>query len=251
MFSGFYTISSGLLTRQRELDVIGNNLVNLQTPGYRADVLVTSAFEQQLMTRIEQDGSAVLGDGIQATAAVVDEVIPLFHSGLIDQTDRMMDIAINGSGFFNIQAETGEVYLTRSGEFDVDEEGYLTLPGFGRVLGQGGEILVENQFFTVTPEGAVINAEGDSVDTLLLTSPPDGTTLQKLENGMLQFPEGAAAVAEQGYTLVQGAIERSNVDMTQEMLRMIDAQRSFQSCSSALQIIDTMNRKTAQQMLSL
>lgn len=61
MLSGFYTIASGILTRQREIDTIGNNLVNAQTPGYRSKRMVMSAFEQELMTRKDANSRTVIG----------------------------------------------------------------------------------------------------------------------------------------------------------------------------------------------
>ena len=140
MLSGYYTIASGMLSNQRNLDAIGNNLVNSQTPGYRGERVVNSAFEMELMTRREATGNEVLGDGVGQVAAIVDDSVTMFQSGLLKDTGRNLDVSINGSGFFNIAAADGTTYLTRNGGFDIDEEGYLILPGYGRVLGQNGEI---------------------------------------------------------------------------------------------------------------
>ncbi|NLH00329.1 MAG: flagellar biosynthesis protein FlgG, partial [Clostridiales bacterium] len=71
MLSGFYTIASGIIVNQRNLETIGNNLTNIQTPGYRGERIVKSAFEQELMSRLEASGNTVLGDGIGATAVLV------------------------------------------------------------------------------------------------------------------------------------------------------------------------------------
>ena len=87
MLSGYYTIASGILTRQRELDVIGNNLVNVTTPGYRAEKMLISSFDQELLTRQEAYQTDALAES-SSTAAVVDEVVSLFHNGTIKQTGR-------------------------------------------------------------------------------------------------------------------------------------------------------------------
>ena len=71
MLSGFYTISSGLLTRQRELDVISNNLVNTQTPGFRGDRMLTTSFEQELLIRKEQGGKQAIGGSLADRKSVV------------------------------------------------------------------------------------------------------------------------------------------------------------------------------------
>ena len=64
MYSGFYTLASGILTRQNEIDVLGNNITNIKTPGYKADRVETSAFEMELMVRMENGNPDVLGEGV-------------------------------------------------------------------------------------------------------------------------------------------------------------------------------------------
>lgn len=251
MLGGYYTIASGMLSRQRELDVIGNNLVNTRTPGYRADRLVISSFQQELLTRMESGGKTVLGNGKASTATIVGEVVPLFQGGTIEATDRSTDMAINGEGFFNIQAKDGSVSLTRSGQFDLDEEGYLMLPGFGRVLGEGGPLKLERTDFSVETDGTVYDHQGRQVGRLLVTVPPNGTPLVKQTNGMFRFPNGVTGVASTNYAVLQKNLEQSNVDMNQEMTNLIEAQRGFQSCASALQIMDALNRKAASQLGAL
>ena len=249
MLSGYYTIASGILTRQRELDVIGNNLVNVTTPGYRAEKMLISSFDQELLTRQEAYQTDALAES-SSTAAVVDEVVSLFHNGTIKQTGRGLDAAINGEGFFNIQTADG-TQLTRNGQFEIDEEGYLNLPNFGRVLGQNGPIRVENENFRMDADGSIYSDDGALLGTLQITVPGENATLLKLENGLFQVGQGGAVRAAQGYALAQGSLELSNVDMNKEMTNMIEAQRAFQTSSSALQIIDAMNRKAASQLLSI
>lgn len=250
MFSGFYTLASGMLTQQRNLDVIGNNMINGQTPGYRADSLEISAFEKELLSRETAQGDLYYGAG--APAAIVSNVYQLMHGGTIKNTERNMDIAVDGSGFFNIQAATDNnvTYLTRNGQFDVDAEGYLELPGFGRVLGTNGQPLqVQNEHFTVEEDGNIFRQDGTLAGTLQLTV-TDGT-LVKLENGMFQLPQGANAMQATGFRTVQGNLELSNVDMNREMSNLIVAQRAFQNNSAALQILDSINEKSASQIASI
>lgn len=250
MLSGYYTIASGMMTNQRQLDVIGNNLVNAQTPGYRADRLVVSSFEQELLTRREGSGDLTLGRGVAATSAVVGEVVPLFNSGMVQSTDRALDVAIDGDGFFNIQGTDGTTYLTRNGQFDIDQNGYLILPGVGRVLGQGGPLQV-GENFTLQENGELYNSEGTQIGALRLSAAPENTPMIKLENGLFRLPDGAQAQNVNGSRLLQKQVERSNVDMNLEMTKLIEAQRAFQACSSALQVMDGINRKAASQLAAL
>lgn len=249
MLSGFYTIASGMLTNQRNIDTIGNNLVNLQTPGYRTERLIGSSFEMELMIRREQQGTEVLGDGIGASAAIVGDVVTIFDGGTLKPTDRALDAAINGEGFFNIAGTGGVNYLTRNGSFDIDEEGYLILPGLGRVLGENGEIRVETSDISIRADGSIENNRGETIARLLISAPGENTVLERQANGMFTS-EGPLAAAE-NFEVIQNYLELSNSDMNTEMTNLLAAQRAFQTCSAALQIIDGIDRKAATQIASI
>lgn len=242
MFSGYYTIASGMLTAQRTLDVIGKNLVNVDTPGYRGERLITSSFEMELLSRQENGGYTTLGSGVGAGVLnVVETTATIMSGGSIQSTGRETDIAIGGNGFFNIAGNNGANYVTRNGNFSIDEQGYLCLPGFGRVLGEGGPIQVGKAGFSVLSDGTIYNANGQNLGRLRITMPADNATLERMDNGMFVVTGGQ--VNATGYSTVQYSLERSNVDYNQEMMSLIQAQRAFQLCSSALQITDTMDQK--------
>lgn len=249
MLAGFYTIASGLLANQKKLNVIGTNLVNSQTPGYRAERPVASTFGEALAVRKESVRSGAIGTGAPVTS--IKNVETLFDSGNLKPTERSLDFAINGEGYFNIQAEGGEnVVLTRNGQFDIDAEGYLILPGVGRVLGDAGPLLVESDNLEIKPDGSLVSGDGKNLGSLRISAPAEGTVLEKLESGMYRLPDGAEA-EEQDSALIQGWLELSNVDYNRELTRLIEAQRAFQSCSTALQIADDINQKAAAQIASL
>lgn len=248
MHSGFYTIASGLLTRQREIDTIGNNLANLQTPGYRSDRIVTSAFELGLLKQQEGGTERTLGDG-GSPITVVGDSVTVMTGGDFQSTGRTLDIAIGGDGFFNVQGQDGTTYLTRNGQFTVDEQGYLSLAGLGRVLGQGGLLQVGSDQVTVDQTGNVYNDAGALVGTLSITRQADDTVLEKMDNGAFTAPQGT--VNAQDYTIYQGVLERSNVDMNQEMTNFISAQRAFQTCSSALKMIDELDQAAATKIAAI
>lgn len=242
MLSGYYTISSGILTRQRELDIIGDNLVNARTPGYQAQRAVSSTFDMELLIRQQAEGQTVLNPGYASVEAIIDDVVDIYGQGSIDETGLETDLAIGGEGFFNIAGEN-ETYLTRNGNFQIDTEGYLALEGYGRVLSTAGApIRVMRSGFSVNSYGDVFDSEGRSLGRLRITAPNDGATLERLDNGMFRIENGGGRDA-QNYEIAQKHIEYSNVDMNREMTYLIQSQRAFQSCSSALQIIDSMNQK--------
>ena len=187
MLEGFYTAASGMLMQQRTLDVLTNNIVNAKTPGYRANRVVSTTFEQEFMTRLEQQNTGRIGVG--APIRVVAEVPTRFDPNSLEETQRPFDFAINGPGFFNIQGGTDEEpeqFLTRNGNFDLDEEGNLILRGAGKVLGRRGVIQIDTANFTVNSNGDVYNERGRLIDTILITEPAPEAELLAQQNGLYQ-----------------------------------------------------------------
>lgn len=237
------------MANQKSLDVIGNNLINSETTGYRAERTVYSAFEMELMTARSNGFQKVLGDGTGSPIAVIGDQKTLFQSGTIETTNRSLDVAINGDGFFNITGEDGTTYLTRNGGFDLDTEGYLVLPGVGRVLGSGGYIRAAGTNISIASDGTVTSASGGSLGRILVSSPADYSSLERTESGM--FTSDGFLPASTNYKLIQNSLEKSNVNLNVELTNLVSAQRAFQSCSSALSTIDAINRKAAQQLAAI
>lgn len=259
MYQGFYTIASGVLMQQRSLNVLSNNLVNANTPGYKASRLVSTTFDKELL-RVENQMRTNIG-GV-SVINIASEEPTRFDSESLLETGRSLDMAINGEGFFQIQApapenedgeEEGEgaIYLTRNGNFALDEEGYLELEGFGRVLGQNGPIQLNDVNFTLQEDGSLYNADGNYVDTLSLVVPAEGEVMERADNALFQLADGAEGEPATSFTMVQNWLERSNIDANREYTLLMEAQRSFQACSTALQIADRLNQKAAQQIAAL
>ncbi|MDL2219726.1 flagellar hook-basal body protein [Ruminococcaceae bacterium OttesenSCG-928-O06] len=235
MLQGFYSAASGMLMQQRHLNVVANNLANAQTPGYKTNRLVSTTFQQALLARLEPGNSAYIGTG--ESTRIVDEVADIWTEGGIMETGRPFDLAITGYGFFNVQGADGTVYLTRNGQFDLDDEGFLMLPGEGRVLGaNGAPIQVTTSDINVSATGAITNSvTGAAIGQLAITEPTEDAVVEQARNTMYT----ATATQPAGQPgIVQGAYENSNVNLTDELTAMIIAQRNFSSASQALQFID-------------
>ena len=257
MLRGFYTAASGILTQQRSLDVLANNIANVRTPGFRASRVVSGSFEQELQARMEGQNSALIGSS--APMQVVSEVpTRWFDTSFLQETGSPFDLAIDGEGFFNIQAPAdadggeGPRYLTRNGSFVRNGEGQLELEGVGLVLGQDGPITLEDAGFTVEADGSVYDSEGDYVDQLLVTLPPADVEIRLAGNGLYTAEALEDNPQVDGSTrLVQGWLESANVDLNREYAAVIEAQRAFQACSTALQIIDKIDQRAATEIAAL
>ena len=201
------------------------------------------------MTAIDSTGQKVLGDGVGAQITTINANNTLFQEGEIESTGRSLDVAINGEGFFSITGEDGKTYLTRNGGFDLDTEGYLVLPGVGRVLGSSGYIKASGTSIEISADGTVKSSAGATLGKILVSSPTDYSTLKRTENGLFTTEEVVPVSTK--YQLSQKNLEKSNVVMNVELTNLIAAQRSFQGCSSALATIDAINRKAAQQIAAI
>ena len=240
MFSGFYTIASGMMMNQKELNVAANNLANVRTNGYRSKRLVKTTFDETFVRQMNGQNT-VIGSG--STINLAGAEMPSHKQGEIQDTGKNYDLAIGGDGYFVIQGENG-TYLTRNGHFSTDEEGNLILPGVGMVMGDGGPVYVDENGFNVGKDGIVYDDEGNELDQVQIMNPDDVNALTLNENGT--YSVGAGDNLTQVYPSVyQGKLEKSGVDLNTEMTRTMEVQRAFQSCAKALTILDQMNQKSA------
>lgn len=242
MFSGFYTVASGVLMNQRALNMVSENVANQQTPGYMAKRLIKTTFGDELVRQQNLQNTSIGGG--DPISIVAKEAIDSSEGEYAD-TGRIYDIAANGAGFFTIQGQNGEVY-TRNGNFDVDGEGYLVLPGVGRVLGEGGPIQVNGSRFIVGRSGNVYDLDANVLGLLQMQGPEDYNTLVQNTDGTYSNPGGQMRRVYP--EMRQGVLEESNVDLGREMTDAMSYQRAFQTCSKALTIVDQMNQKTASEI---
>lgn len=234
MYKGFYNLTSGMLSQGRRLDVISNNMTNLSTAGYKSDIYTDSTFREHMVSRVgnkDKTGTTEIGGGsyILAPSALYTD----YTQGVLEPTGIPLDFAIEGDGFFAINAEGGVAY-SRSGSFTLDDEGYLTLPGMGRVRSaEGAEIQLGTDDITADNHGN-ISVNGEFVAKLGVFSFPDNGALVRNERGLFT---GAGAQAVDS-TVRWQMEERSNVVLIDQMVNMITAQRALQSAAQISKMYD-------------
>lgn len=250
MSTGFFTAASGMLMQQRTLNVIANNMANSSTPGFKTERVVSSTFQQDLLMCQEGYNKSSIGKG--DAIKVVEDVPTQFDESFIKPTDRPFDLAIQGEGYFTVKDSEGKQYLTRNGQFDIDDNGYLVLPNVGRVQGSKGDIKIGGSDFTVNSEGNVYNSKDRMVGTLQIVGVTADANLEKFPNGMFQVPGGegipgdtAGLYEVKSPVIGQGILESSNTNFNREVALLMETQRTFQSCSKALMMIDEIDQKTA------
>ena len=254
MYQGFYNLVSGMLTQSRNLNVISNNMVNVQTAGYKHDTMVSTTFEEEMLYRTgrrsknEREDLATTSKITTASQTYVN-----YEQGSFDPTEGLYDFALSGNGFFCIQTEDGIRY-TRNGSFAVDEDGYLVLNDLGRVQSMDGQpIQIDNEDFSVDSSGRIVaqistpqGTEERDYGTLRVVDFADYNGLHREDNGLFSTNQAPLQVVTgQETNVLWKVLEKSNVDMMEEMTAMMSSQRALQSAAQMLRMYDTLMSKSA------
>lgn len=257
MYQGFYNLTSGMLTQSRNLNVISNNMANVQTAGYKRDKMVSTTFQEEMLYRTGKrykEDAQPLATTSKIRAA--DQTYVNYEQGGFDLTDGILDFAMADKGFFCIDTPAGVRY-TRNGSFHVDNEGYLALNGVGRVQGADGQpIRIDNENFTVDGNGNISvtevsggGADGDTttevrqMGTLRVVDFDDYEQLHKEDYGV--FSTGQEPRNVEQPAVMWKMLEKSNVDMMEEMVSMMTSQRALQSAAQVLKMYDQIMSKAA------
>ena len=236
MFKGFYNLTSGMYTHQQNLNVVGNNLVNVSTPGYKESRYTASTFDDVMYARVGNVQKVYTDIGRQSYIRANSEIYVNQDQGIPEPTNIPLDFAIYGEGFFAVQGEDGQVSYTRSGSFSLDDEGYLCFPGQGRVLDpQGNSILLATDKIESDTWGNIFSENGAQLGQLGVYTFPDLDQLEYNDQGMFT---GAGAEAMDNPFIYWKYLERSNVDMIRQMTEMLTCQRSLQSAAQVTEMYD-------------
>ncbi|AAD36610.1 flagellar basal-body rod protein FlgF [Thermotoga maritima MSB8] len=248
MTRGIYNAAMGMLVDMAKLDRIANDLANVDTAGYKQDREAFRAYLRREVFRQEpnpvESRTKKVPIGPLEYATVLDEVRTDLSQGPVEETDVPYHLAINGEGFFRIEFNGGE-YYTRNGEFTVNSEGYIVTNYGGYLLDENGERVRFFDDFTVDEEGYVRDAYGNIVTRIgvyNLENPEKfGNTLFTGENPS----------PSENFRIMQGYVEKSNVDALKAMVDMISAMRHYELSQRAVTVNDELNGKLINSLASL
>ncbi len=259
MIRSLWISKTGLDAQQTQMDVIANNLANVSTAGFKRSRAV---FEDLLYQTLRQPGAqssqqTQLPSGLQLGTGVRPVATErIFTQGNLQQTSNSKDLAVNGEGFFQVLLPDGTAAYTRDGSFQVDNQGQLvTSSGF--VIQPAITIPANAQSITVGRDGTVsISTQGSStptqVGTLQLSTFINNAGLESRgENLYVETGASGNASANTPGTngagsISQGYIETSNVNVTEELVNMIQTQRAYEINSKAITTSDQMLQKLSQ-----
>ena len=241
MFQGFYDLTSNMITQNRNMNVISNNMTNVSTPGYKSDTVVQSTFRDEMIYRFDKYGRTPVGVSSRVDTAA--ERVTDHSEGAMKETGRNLDLALAGNGFFVIQTQNGNVY-TRNGSFNIDDQGYLRLDGVGRVMGTNGPIRLNTDDVVVDGQGNIrSNENGQYFGRLRLVDFANYGQLTKITGGVFR---ANGQLQNAGAAVRQKFVEDSNVSMIDEMTAMMTGQRALQSSAQVLKMYDQLIAKAVQ-----
>ena len=255
MMRALWTASTGMLAQQLNVDNISNNMANVNSVGYKKSRM---EFKDLLYETMEngmvKDGQGKpvnlqVGHGVMTAASV-----KFFTTGNLESTENPYDLAINGSGFFKVLGEDGKEYYTKDGSFKISPDGenynLVTSEGYF-VQGDNGNIELGTDVKDV-----IINSVGQ-----ISVKREDGTTEEIGNLSISNFvnPAGLESVGRNLYSptsasgeafdtgndgtggeILQGYLEYSNVQVVEEMVKLIQAQRAYEMNSKTIQTADDM-----------
>ncbi|MCW3478059.1 flagellar basal-body rod protein FlgG [Neisseriaceae bacterium JH1-16] len=259
MMRSLYIAKTGMDSSQFQLDVTSNNLANVNTKGFKRG---NAVFEDLYYQTIRQPGAQLSNGNTVPTGLQVGSgstpvaAVKVFTEGNLEQTSQPLDMAIQGDGFFRVTQADGTIAYTRDGEFRRNENGdivtanglqldpNINIPANARnvTISQAGVVQ-----YTVPGNTALQNAGTIQLSTFInpqgLNSIGQNLYLETAASGAPQ--DGDPATDSRG-TVMQGWLEDSNVNVTQELVNMIQAQRSFEMNSRAIKTSDEMLQRVAQ-----
>lgn len=225
MIKGIYSSAAGMAAQEQKINVIGSNIANSQTDGFKRDAVSLRSFREEMVRRMAGD----VPIGTLSTGSAVDSVRTDLTQGGIEPTGKTTDLSISGDGFFAVEQGDGTVQYTRNGAFEIDPQGDLALSSGEKLLGGDGlPVHVGSDAFTVAADGTVTVGGSAAGRIVLYDSQPTGGAV-KNSSGFFSI----AAPRPAAGTIRQGSLESSNVDVADELTGMMAATRSFQSCQQA------------------
>ncbi len=253
MMRSLYTAASGMMAQQMNIDNISHNLANSQSTGYKKSRV---QFEDLLYATTRDpnsEGTAGTQVGMGVRAVGTDR---MFSQGSLQKTDDPYHVAIQGDGFFKVNTPDGKVAYTRDGSFKYNANSGQLVTSSGASLGVNIPKDLTN--IKIDEDGAIkgilLNGDGKEVTVgqLNLTRFVNPNGMQAI-GGNLFVPTEVAGAAKEGSPasqgfggLVQGHLEKSNINIVEEMINIVRAQRSFEMNQKGVQASDEMMRMTNQ-----
>ena len=221
MVRGLYTAYTGMMNQQARLDVITNNLANASTVGYKKEGSTSQAFDSMYTQKIKDGSEGYINRriGKESLGVKIGETYTDYTQGSFKVTGNTLDLALEGTGFFNIEyasksGNTSTKY-TRDGSFSINNEGMLVTEDGDYLLGENGRIQIPSGAEVVVDELGNVYADEQLVDKIKLSDFEDYNYLKKFGENLYTAVDGATEKTGDG-KVRQGYLEMSNINVISE-----------------------------------
>ena len=244
MIRGLYTSATGMLATQTQSEVIGDNVANLKTLGYKEQLASNISFPSMLIERMggNQPSGAVQIGGL-GTGVGVDRVALSNTQGALQTTDLKTDLALTSLGYFVVQTPGGERY-TRNGHFQRDANGMLQSPDGYALQGEKGPIGPLSSDFSVSADGTIMD-KGQILDRLRVVDIPADALKRE---GQSLYSASQPIQVSTAAQVLQGSIEASNVDLSGQMIQMMTVMKAYEANQRVIQTQDEMLGKAVNEV---
>jgi flagellar basal-body rod protein FlgG len=245
--NGAFSIGAvGLDAQQKALDTIANNISNMATSGFkRTEVRFTEVLANQPDDGVPRAG---LGAAGVTSSGVRSDLLQLIdEQGKVESTGNPLDLAVNGQGFIEVMGPGGQTLLWRGGRLKVGEEGRL-MTAAGLELKANITVPTDTTNLEVGSDGVVRAKAGAAeelveIGQIMLVKVEDSTTVEPVDGGFYRLQDGvqltdAKPGDDSAGVLVQGSLERSTVELNQEMVDLLMVQRAYAANAQVVQAAD-------------
>jgi len=247
LYRGVYTAAMGMLADLTKIDTLSNNLANIETNGYKADTPAFRTYFERAIYRIKPEPENRRVDvtkiGNVEQAIIVDEIHTNFSQGYLEQTKVPSHMAISGNAYFAVR-KGDQVFYTRNGEFIVDRNGQLVNTQGYYLLDSNGQVIQFPENGSIDEAGNVFDQNGNVVSRIALYTLQNPKKVgETLFTGQAQVIDANVQNQNNEVRILTGFVEKSNVNAVREMVKMIEAQRHYDTTSKAIVIHDELLNK--------
>lgn len=224
-----------LINQEQRLNQVANNLANVDTPGFKKETVTFDEMLYQANRTRQRVGKAL-------------RINTIHQQGIVQKTDAPLDLAISGDGFFKVETPAGVRY-TRAGNFQRNNEGLLVTANGYPVLGEGGPVTITGNRVDIARDGTLF-IDGVKTNRLTVVT-ADPAALKKEGENLFRLVDGAAEGEPQNFQLLQGHLEKSNVNTVTEMTEMIDLYRAYEGQQKMIRAVDDLDDLAVRKVGSL
>ena len=237
MSDAFAILGAGMINDLDRLSMISHNLANSTTSGYKKQIPVNSSFVDYISS---QSNSVPGSDKLSMMSVSIPQVVAKMDDsqGTMKFSSNPLDLVVNENNYFSVLTTNGVAY-TKQGSFKINQNGLLVDKNNNPVMGESGEIYLSDSDVQIGKDG-VIKSGDNIVGKLFVANIPDSNKLTNIGQGLFVASDRVEIADSSNVNVSQGYLEMSNVTLMEEMIRLIEVTRHFETTQRFMMGYDSM-----------